>query len=84
MLTQHAAFNLLLCYFALGQKKNMCKAFRKLLNVQIPGIEFDQDLDDETYAVMNDELRYYLKQKYTIMKQISNTCKGKRHIGIIF
>lgn len=60
------AFNLLLCYFALGEKKNMRKAFKKLLNVLIPGMEFDDDLDDETYALMNDELREHLKEKYVI------------------
>ncbi len=58
-----ACFYLLVCYFAQGDKKEMKKIFKKLLNLQIPGMEFDQDLDDESYALMNDELRDYLKAK---------------------
>lgn len=68
------AFNLLLCYFALGEKKNMRKAFKKLLHVQIIGMDFEEDLDDETYALLNDELRDYFKQKYVIRNTILTPC----------
>ncbi|KAL9650841.1 hypothetical protein ABK040_001891 [Willaertia magna] len=56
-----AAFNLVVCHFSTGNKKEMRKAFQRLLNVNIPGLAADEDLDDEHNSLMNDDLRDYLK-----------------------
>ncbi|KAF0984560.1 hypothetical protein FDP41_000459 [Naegleria fowleri] len=56
-----AAFNLVVCHYSTGNKKEMRKAFLRLLNVNIPGLPADEDLDDEHNSLMNDGLRDYLK-----------------------
>jgi len=56
-----AAFNLVVCHFSTGNKKEMRKAFLRLLNVNIPGLAADEDLDDEHNSLINDALRDYLK-----------------------
>ncbi|EFC48600.1 hypothetical protein NAEGRDRAFT_63280 [Naegleria gruberi] len=56
-----AAFNLVVCHFSTGNKKEMRKAFLRLLNVNIPGLPADEDLDDEHNSLINDALRDYLK-----------------------
>mmetsp|Transcript_7045 Transcript_7045/g.10363 ORF Transcript_7045/g.10363 Transcript_7045/m.10363 type:complete len:788 (-) Transcript_7045:32-2395(-) len=57
------AFNLLLCYYALGDKSLMCKGFRILLNVQIPGLVKDDELESESKNVTHNRLRDYLMDK---------------------
>lgn len=59
----HAAFNLLLCYYAIDDKQSMRRAFDLLLKVEIPGLDRDDDLDDERNSLANDKLRDYLKDK---------------------
>jgi len=58
-----AAFNLLLCYYAIDDKQSMRRAFDLLLKVKIPGLDQDDDLDDERNTLANDKLRDFLKDK---------------------
>jgi intraflagellar transport protein 88 len=55
-----AAYNLILCYFALGDKEKMKKGFTQLLTIEIPGLEEEEDEEpDADFA--NDAISVYLK-----------------------
>jgi intraflagellar transport protein 88 len=53
-------YNLILCYYALGDTEKMKKGFIKLLSIEIPGEEEEED-EDPNYA--NDSLGEYIKEK---------------------
>ncbi|KAL0488498.1 intraflagellar transport protein 88 [Acrasis kona] len=56
-----AAYNLVLCYYGTGDKRDMRKAFNKLLAVQVPGLKPEDDIDEENQAGKRDDLSEYLK-----------------------
>ena len=59
---QRAAFNLLVCYFALGDTEKMKKTFTMLLSIEIIGTQEDDDEDNENKGP-NDALSEYIKEK---------------------
>ena len=74
-----AAFNLILCYYALGDKERMKKGFQRLLNIKAitydKNEEFVSDSTDEPihdHQVFNqDELRSFSREKYISFHFIS-------------
>jgi intraflagellar transport protein 88 len=65
-------FNLLLCYYALGDKERMKKGFTRLLSVRQPGVddELEADIDD---VLNEDGLKETLRER---QKQ------GKRYVTV--
>jgi intraflagellar transport protein 88 len=63
----------------MGDKKDMKKAFNKLLQVQIPGTRQDEDIDDEAHSLLHDELQDYLKDQQR--KHFDYILKGARLIA---
>lgn len=57
-----AAFNLIVCYFALEDKEKMKKGFTQLLSIEIPGLEDDEDAEPNA-DFANDAINVYLKEK---------------------
>ncbi|RNF08211.1 putative intraflagellar transport protein IFT88 [Trypanosoma conorhini] len=51
----NAGFNLLLCYYALGEPEKMKRTFQKLLNCKMMGIEEEEDTDEERKDVLVDD-----------------------------
>lgn len=54
------AFNLVICHYAGGRKEEMKEGFRILLDVKLPGLQQEEETEDET-IIRNDDLRNYLK-----------------------
>ncbi|ORY40383.1 TPR-like protein [Rhizoclosmatium globosum] len=40
----HTGFNLILCYFALGDRERMKKGFQKIVSIKIPSVEQNDDI----------------------------------------
>lgn len=60
------AFNLILCYYALGENEKMKKTYTQLLMIEIPGnTEEDEELatQEEKGPYANDPLSEYIKEK---------------------
>ncbi|KAG8345587.1 putative Tetratricopeptide repeat [Trypanosoma vivax] len=58
-----AGFNLLLCYYALGETEKMKRTFQKMLTFKTSGAETDDDNDEEEKNVLvDDSLREKLKE----------------------
>jgi len=70
------AFNLLLCYFALGDKDKMKKAFTQLLNIEILGVDEEEEEEDKSKKLPSDPLRDYIKDKRkSALKYITDAAK---------
>ena len=62
-------FNLLLCYYALGDKSRMRQGFTRLLSVRQPGVEDDDleaDIDD---VLKEDGLKETLRERQKLSKK---------------
>ena len=57
-----AAYNLIICYYALGDTEKMKKTFTMLLSIEIIGTQEDDDEDSENKGP-NDALSEYIKEK---------------------
>lgn len=57
-----AAYNLIICYYALGDTEKMRKTFTMLLSIEIIGTQEDDDEDPENKGP-NDSLSEYIKEK---------------------
>jgi intraflagellar transport protein 88 len=83
------AFNLVLCHYARGKKDDMKEAFRTLLEVKLPGLKQDEDLDDETNSILNDDLRNHLKNQYVLfinlrtIVDINSNNRQRKHYDLI-
>jgi len=57
------AFNLMLCFYALGDKKSMKDCFVSMLNIEIPGISDEEDEveEDDIANTYTDVLKEDLK-----------------------
>ena len=49
-------FNMLLCYYALGETEKLKRCFLRLLQVKVPGMDLDDDDDSNPNAAHNDVL----------------------------
>ncbi|KAH9593042.1 Tetratricopeptide repeat [Trypanosoma melophagium] len=59
----NTGFNLLLCHYALGETEKMRRAFQKMINCKLPGVEEDEDNDEEEKDVLvDDALRKKIKE----------------------
>jgi len=72
-------FNLIVCYYALGDPEKMKKWFAKMLTLDIPGMEEDEEIildKPEETGLKNDPLKEYEKsEKEKALKYISNSAK---------
>ncbi len=55
------AFNLVVCHYARGKREDMKEGLRILLDVKVPGLQQDEDIEEDGTLSRNDELRNYLK-----------------------
>ena len=62
--THKVAYNLLLCYYALGDTERMKKTFTQMLMIEIPGSEEDDEMEEtqEKGPFANDALSEYIKE----------------------
>ena len=61
---KETAYNMILCYYALGEAKEIKRSFKRLLGVQIMGMDSDRDLDEESEIRSSfHDLQDYLKDK---------------------
>ena len=58
-----AGFDLLLCYYALGDKERMKKGFLHLMSVEHEGTENEEDEEIETDPVLHDVLKEELRER---------------------
>ncbi|PWU96193.1 putative intraflagellar transport protein 88 [Trypanosoma cruzi] len=58
----NAGFNLLLCYYALGEPEKMKRTFQKLLNCKPVGIEDEDDIDEKKDVLVDDALCKKIKE----------------------
>ena len=56
------AFNLIICYYAIGDKEKMKRGFVQLLNVKTRG---DNAIDEENNTI-KDELSIYLQKQFNL------------------
>lgn len=62
----NAGFNLILCYYALGETEKMKRTFSKLLQSRPPGLEDEDDFEEEEKkkdVLVDDGLRIELKER---------------------
>lgn len=56
-------FNLLLCYYALGEVEKLKRTFSKLLTIKVPGYVPDEEEEDADKPVVSDALRKEVKER---------------------
>jgi intraflagellar transport protein 88 len=69
----HTGFNLVVCYYALGDKEKMKKGFVRLCSIALPGSDADDDdVDASDENVVEDELKQDLRER---QKEATNFIK---------